>query len=680
MENNIESVNCPLVTLILTVSGYDDLFKKAFESALSQTYRNLEILVVFYGCGSDAEIRNLFRSSDGRIKYKKINNSDLSCALNSGFDTMNGEYFLWITPSVSLYPDCIEQKVRVLLNSPSIGELVFSNAEIPQDAVGRVTTRATDGRTVDEFPEWFLGKLFRGRVQGCSLLIKKSLIKRHGRPKAILPEMFDLDWLLRVSRDGSLIPHRGYTFEIIDRGQPDNKDRINEEGACFNLSEFKRLLSGVLVGEMASFLKINSSRIGSECTRYLKFASSKVMNLFLAKIKIPGFQNSLILAALRTFPQVKKINLRRVLSHVCSMPAYLQLTRKMRSIETDEKTVLILEPNAYHGIILAGYIEYFLRLGFAVHLLVNQKLALENPLCRLTGNFTEISFSGKRFLISRILKSRLMIRYKKILITSSICYGFSPPIVMHDVMNESCRGKTILVEHDLRNILGADESFFLKRGQVWTLIERRLPDGELVPMVCPHFFGAVRPAENHVGIVKFVSVGVVNDKYKNMAALERAMIGLIEQGISNFKVTVIGQISKGAYLPADERVINHFDYKGRLGFEEMFRELEEAQFILFLIDPGIEMYPDYLENLVSGAVLLSLGFTIIPILYKELGQRYGFTESCSIQYTDDLTTAMSSAARLDADGWRRMHDALKDLSKRIYSRSMETVKESLMEG
>lgn len=86
-----------LVTIIIPVYKVEKYLKKCINSVITQTYSNLEIILVDDGstdhCG---EICDAFAEKDTRIKVIHKANGGLSDARNAGIDVMNGLYVVFI--------------------------------------------------------------------------------------------------------------------------------------------------------------------------------------------------------------------------------------------------------------------------------------------------------------------------------------------------------------------------------------------------------------------------------------------------------------------------------------------------------------------------------------------------------------------------------------------------------
>lgn len=115
-------MNSQLVTLVMPcfIRDQDNLiyFQEALDSALLQTYPNLEILVIDDGSPLGDEVRELDQLKDPRARYIRKANGGVASALNVGLKEMNGEYFTWLSHDDLYLPDKISLQMEAAVASP----------------------------------------------------------------------------------------------------------------------------------------------------------------------------------------------------------------------------------------------------------------------------------------------------------------------------------------------------------------------------------------------------------------------------------------------------------------------------------------------------------------------------------------------------------------------------------
>ena len=85
----------PKVSIIIPVYNGEDYLEEAIKSALNQTYKNLEIIVV--DDGSKDKTGKICEKYINKIKYLKKENGGVATALNLAIENMTGEYFSWLS-------------------------------------------------------------------------------------------------------------------------------------------------------------------------------------------------------------------------------------------------------------------------------------------------------------------------------------------------------------------------------------------------------------------------------------------------------------------------------------------------------------------------------------------------------------------------------------------------------
>ena len=103
------------VSVIVPVFNVKDYVAEAFESVLSQTHTNLELIVVDDGStDGSGEICDDFASRDPRVKVIHQENSGISTARNTGLDHAHGEVIAFLDPDDAFCEDMIETLLETM--------------------------------------------------------------------------------------------------------------------------------------------------------------------------------------------------------------------------------------------------------------------------------------------------------------------------------------------------------------------------------------------------------------------------------------------------------------------------------------------------------------------------------------------------------------------------------------
>ena len=118
-------MNLPLVSIIIPTYNRKNLIQGAIKSALNQSYKNIEIIVVEDGsnCGIKTYIENL---DDKKVIYvNHDNNCGLSVARNTGMNLAKGEYIAFLDDDDRWLHKKIEYQVKVAFKSKKKCEMIY---------------------------------------------------------------------------------------------------------------------------------------------------------------------------------------------------------------------------------------------------------------------------------------------------------------------------------------------------------------------------------------------------------------------------------------------------------------------------------------------------------------------------------------------------------------------------
>lgn len=120
----------PLVSIVIPVYNGSNYMAEAIDSALSQTYDNVEVIVVNDGSKDDGKSDEIARSYGDKIRYFPKENGGSSSALNEGIKNMRGQWFSWLSHDDLYYKDKVQKQVEylnLLLDSGISEDAVWKN-------------------------------------------------------------------------------------------------------------------------------------------------------------------------------------------------------------------------------------------------------------------------------------------------------------------------------------------------------------------------------------------------------------------------------------------------------------------------------------------------------------------------------------------------------------------------
>lgn len=118
----------PVVSIIITVYNRQNVFNKALQSALNQSFTDFEIIIVNDGSTDDfhSDIMKYLKY-DYRLKYLYKANSGTVSALNSGINVATGRYITFLDSDDEYKHDHIQSRIDYMKTNPDI-DLIHSNA------------------------------------------------------------------------------------------------------------------------------------------------------------------------------------------------------------------------------------------------------------------------------------------------------------------------------------------------------------------------------------------------------------------------------------------------------------------------------------------------------------------------------------------------------------------------
>ena len=114
-----------LVSVIMPCYNYGRFLRESVESVLSQTYADIELIVVDDGSTDNTQFV-LESINDPRLRNIRIDNSGVSTARNTGLDAARGDFIAFIDADDIWMKDKLKRQMDLVKDHPSVG-LVFSD-------------------------------------------------------------------------------------------------------------------------------------------------------------------------------------------------------------------------------------------------------------------------------------------------------------------------------------------------------------------------------------------------------------------------------------------------------------------------------------------------------------------------------------------------------------------------
>lgn len=227
----------PLVSIIIPAYNSAAHLSSAIDSALAQTYPNIEVVVVDDGSTDDtAQVLQRFA---GMILCVSQSNAGLSAARNAGILASHGDYLVFLDADDRLLPRMVEQLLPALLDRPGCALAYGGYHQVDADGekFGESSLERPSGRLFEMLAS---DGLF---VVGTAML-RRSALARSGLFDPMLPQIEDRDLWIRLAYyyDFAFVPAHVSEY----RSTPDSMSR--------NWPERQRA-SGLVVGKFGLFVR-----------------------------------------------------------------------------------------------------------------------------------------------------------------------------------------------------------------------------------------------------------------------------------------------------------------------------------------------------------------------------------------------------------------------------------------
>jgi glycosyltransferase involved in cell wall biosynthesis len=199
--------NNPKVSVIIPVYNGSNYLKEAIDSALAQTYKNIEIIVINDGSNDNGATENVAKTFGNKIRYYKKVNGGVATALNLGIKKMTGDYFSWLSHDDMYEKRKVEDQIRYIGNLNEKEVITASNIKVLFPSGVKKKVRI-DSKTFN-FIDIFLSTSAMVGVNGCSLLIPAKAFKDCGVFNTALSVTQDYDLWFRMKNK--------YRFVLINK-------------------------------------------------------------------------------------------------------------------------------------------------------------------------------------------------------------------------------------------------------------------------------------------------------------------------------------------------------------------------------------------------------------------------------------------------------------------------------
>ena len=193
------------ISIIVPVYNGEKYLKRCINSLISQTYKNIEIIII--NDGSTDETINICKSySDRRIKLVNNTNHGVSYSRNDGIKKSTGDYITFIDADDWIESDCIENNVRILKKYNSLDVLRYNYKVIGGKAFATNNIYELSNKLVsksdfnNKFYMHFISDIENIPCLVMLLFIKKEIIKKISFNED-LTMMEDVDFYFKIFKE-----------------------------------------------------------------------------------------------------------------------------------------------------------------------------------------------------------------------------------------------------------------------------------------------------------------------------------------------------------------------------------------------------------------------------------------------------------------------------------------------
>ena len=232
------------VSIIIPVYNGSNYLREAIDSALAQTYENVEVIVVNDGSNDNGATEEIALSYGEKIRYFKKENGGVATALNLGIQKMEGEYFSWLSHDDVYYPDKVKKEIDAIVASGD--ETTLVQCEYDFYDMGSKTYTPTDFYkyyTLEQLTNSVFSVL-QLQIHACAALVHKSHFERVGMFDEGRKFTQDVEMWFRLFRGQKSLWVKERLYAVRVHGESDSKnyyDAWNKENAQLYLEIFQKM-------------------------------------------------------------------------------------------------------------------------------------------------------------------------------------------------------------------------------------------------------------------------------------------------------------------------------------------------------------------------------------------------------------------------------------------------------
>lgn len=254
-----------LVSCIIPTRNRQSLLKRALDSVISQTYKNLEIIIVDDASQDETQfVARDYVDKDRRVKYfKHLTPMGGSGARNTGINVASGEYVAFLDDDDEWVNNKIEKQLKAIKN--------FDAVICAAIVAGEIRVRDFYNKCIVDSND-----LKKSTIYGSgSSLLARSSVMRNNLFDEELPNSQDWDMLVRISSEYK-IRYLNDPLVICNDGE---HKRITNESVNMSIDQLEKRMGAVY--KHKTFLGPHwfNYRVAGTLLSYIRYRENKTKHI-----------------------------------------------------------------------------------------------------------------------------------------------------------------------------------------------------------------------------------------------------------------------------------------------------------------------------------------------------------------------------------------------------------------
>lgn len=695
----------PTVSVVIPTFNRSSTLKRAVASAFAQAGIQVEVIVVDDGSTDDTGVvLQDLQSHHGRhLRIIRQANAGASAARNTGLDAAKGAYVQFLDSDDTLHPEKLQRQIQAYNDAPDTSivlchgwlETAGDDERIGQDLGPDPTSylEALCGRTVHLVPT--LAPLWR-----------RSYLLQDRRWSTDISLGDDLEFHIRCIADASCIAFVSQDLFTVHHHVGDRlSDFSHDNERLGSLLTTRERIHAALVARgrwtegcaqataatLRSIFTVYLTRMSGADIRHFEQVASRICGPdwqspalrsfhMIRRTFGAGAARSCLTAANRARamrPRLTKaawgVRCRKLVKALTPDPRYhvaaaRSAARHLSQVHPRTPSALYFEFNEFHAEIIPGYAALLSHAGYQVTVLHRIGSDVQGAVSRLPDTLRPRLVGLTLKEMRAIARSDIPGRYDLVMLGSGLLAerdGYYGGTLDYIGRIPNGRHGHLVVEHEISRLDHRDDH--LRSAQMFALRDVKTAR-TFIPMLAPVEFGKVISGGASKPVQMLV-IGRLNEDMRDINGLFHAVRNILKIPGPEFEIHVIGG-AKLESVPNDLHDV--FRTLGRLDFKDMYEAIEQADFLMPLLNSSIPKHRKYLNHDTTGTHQLSLGFQKPMIIDEVFSQAYVLDQKTAVIHgADGLLDGMNRARNLSRSELSVMHDALAKKKRRNMNLSLE---------